>query len=217
MWDVGCGRDRLARPRLDMAHKSTKKTNGTGKREALKGAVKRVVGAVKDGVARRGNGLDGPRMSSEAMNAMRDLFWCNVVRDMLNGLSVLSQQQPELFDGRFGVLTREGERIGVRSVSPLFACSIPGSPEEKDASVAVQCTVFQITTPEGEVFTLPVHEIRGMHTMTQELLEKLQKLAEDEESGEEDSEQKPFGLAAFAALPKPVPLAGPGMAEGLGE
>jgi hypothetical protein len=205
-----------------MAHKSTRKTNGTGKREALKGAVKRVVGVVKDGVARRGmglrgHGLDGPRMSPEAMNAMRDLFWCNVVRDMLNGLSVLSQQQPELFDGRFGVLTREGERIGVRSVSPLFACSIPGSPEEKDASVAVQCTVFQITTPEGEVFTLPVHEIRGMHTMTQELLEKLQKLAEDEESGEEDSEQKPFGLAAFAALPKPVPLAGPGMAEGLGE
>ena len=205
-----------------MARTRSKKQHGNGKREAIKGAVKRVVGTVKESVTRRGlglrgRGLDGPRMSPEQMNAMRDLFWCNVVRDMLNGLSVLSQQQPELFDGRFGILTREGERIGVRSVSPLFACSIPGSPEEKDASVAVQCTVFQITTPEGEVFTLPVHEIRGMHTMTEELLEKLKALAEDEESGEEDSEQRPFGLAAFAALPKPVPLAGPGMAEGLGE
>jgi hypothetical protein len=205
-----------------MAHKSTRKTNGTEKREALKGAVKRVVGVVKEGVARRGmglrgHGLDGPRMSPGAMNAMRTLFWCNVVRDTLNGLSVLSQQQPELFDGRFGILTRRGKRIPVAGVAPMFACSIPGTPEERDASVAVQCTVFQVTTPEGEVYTLPVHEIRGLHTMTQELLEKLQKLAEEEEQGEEDAEQRPFGLAAFAALPKPVPLAGPGMAEGLGE
>ena len=200
-----------------MARTRTTKQNGQGKRAALKGAVKRAVGAVKEGMSRRGHGLDGPRMSPESMNAMRDLFWCNVVRDMLNGLSVLSQQQPELFDGRFGILTRQGERIGVASVTPMFACSIPGSPEERNASVAVQCTVFQITTPEGEVFTLPVHEIRGMHTMTQELLEKLQTLAENEEQDPDDAEQRPFGLAAFAALPKPMPLAGPGMAEGLGE
>jgi hypothetical protein len=134
------------------------------------------------------------------MNALRGLFWCNVVRDMLNGLSVLSQQQPELFDGRFGLLMRRGERIPVARVAPLFACSIPGSREERDASVAVQCTVFQVTTPDGEVFTIPVHEVRALHTMTAELIEKLQKLSGD--GGEEDGETRPFGLAAFAALPK---------------
>jgi len=148
------------------------------------------------------------------MIAMRDLFWCNVMRDMLNGLSVLCQQQPELFDGRFGVLTREGERIPIGHITPLFACSIPGSPEERDASVAVQCTVFRIQTPEGEVFTLPIQEMRAFHTMTPELIEKLQAMAEDEAEGEgEDKDSKPFGLAAFAALPKPSPLAGPAPEE----
>ena len=147
-------------------------------------------------------------MSAGQMNALRDLFWCNVIRDMLNGLSMLCQKQPELFDGRFGLLMRRGERIPIAQVHPLFACSIPGTQGERDASAAVQCTVFQVQTPEGEVFTVPVHEIRGMHTMTAELIEQLQKMAEREAEGEgegegeEDAEQRPFGLAAFAALPK---------------
>jgi len=138
------------------------------------------------------------------MIAMRDLFWCNVVREMLNGLSVLCQQQPEQFDGRFGVLTREGERIPIGHVMPVFACSIPGSAEDRDASAAVQCTVFRIQTPEGEVFTLPVQEVRAVHTLTPQLLEQLQKMAEAEAAteGEENGETRPFGLAAYAALPK---------------
>jgi len=158
--------------------------------------------------------LAGPHMQPRQMIAMRDLFWCNVIRDMLNGLSVMCQQQPELFDGRFGVLTRQGERIPIGNITPLFACSIPGTQVERDASAAVQCTIFRIQTPEGEVFTLPVQEIRAMHTLTPELIEKLQALSEDEAEGEEDTkESKPFGLAAFAALPKPAPLAGPAPEE----
>jgi hypothetical protein len=143
----------------------------------------------------------------EAMLALRDVFWSNVVRDMLNGLSVLSQQQPELFDGRFAVLTHQGERIPIAGVTPIFACSIPGSREERDASAAVQCTVFRIQTPGGEVFTLPIQQIRGLHTMTPELLEQLQRAAGEDGPESEDGAPargggKPFGFAAFSALPK---------------
>lgn len=198
-----------------MALEPAKRTKARAERAAVKTPAKgrAVTVAVARKVAR---GLDGPRMSPGAMHAMRDLFWYNVVRDMLNGLTMLSHKQPELFDGRFGILTRRGERIPVAGIAPMFACSIPGSPEERDASAAVQCTVFQVTTPDGEVFTLPVHEIRGLHTMTQELLEKLQNLAEDEETGDKEVEPRPFGLAAFAALPKPMPAV-IGMPEWLGE
>lgn len=150
-------------------------------------------------------------ISSREMISLRDIFWSNVIRDMLNGLSMLLETQPELFDGRFGVLTRHGERIPIAHVHPLFACSVPGTQAERDVSAAVQCTVFRITTPEGEVFTLPVQEIRAIHTMTPELIEKLQALAENEAEGGEESasDAKPFGLAAFTALPKPPTIAAP--------
>jgi hypothetical protein len=202
-----------------MGRKGTKKTNGRATRAGMakKPAKGKALARVGASVVMGKPGAYSPHMDIGQTIAMRDLFWSNVVREMLNGMSVLCQQQPELFDGRFGVLTRDGERIPIGHVTPLFACSIPTAQEDRDASVAVQCTVFQLTTPEGEVFTLPVHEIRGLHTMTQELLEKLQKLAEEEEGDEENGEPRPFGLAAFAALPKPQPPAGPGMAEGLGE
>lgn len=144
--------------------------------------------------------------SATDLIAMRDCFWNNVVRDMLNGLAVLAQQQPELFDGRFAVLTRHGERIPIAAVTPIFACSIPGSRAERDASAAVQCTVFRVQTPGGEVFTLPVQEVRGLHTMTPELIEQLQRASETEEddASADGKGVKPFGFAAYAALPKPV-------------
>lgn len=148
--------------------------------------------------------------SATEMLALRDAFWNNVVRDMLNGLAVLAQQQPELFDGRFAVLTHHGERIPIAAVTPIFACSIPGSRPERDASVAVQCTIFRIQTPGGEVFTLPIHEIRALHTMTPELLEQLQKASGDDEDDDgppphtEGRNTKPFGFAAYTALPKPI-------------
>ncbi|MBX3386707.1 MAG: hypothetical protein KF768_09065 [Phycisphaeraceae bacterium] len=139
----------------------------------------------------------------------RELYWHNVVREMLNGLSVLCQQQPEMFDGRFAVLTHAGERIAIGRIFPLFACSIPGSAWEREASIAVQCTIFRVITPDGEVFTLPVHEVRGMHSLTPELIEQLQKLAEAQQGGDGEVSSsgltaRPFGLAAFTALPRPA-------------
>lgn len=149
------------------------------------------------------------RMSASQVATLRDLFWHNVVRDMLNGLSMLTEKQPELFDGRFGVLTNHGERVPIGHIQPVFALSVP-SKADKDCSLAVQCTVFRIQTPGGEVFTLPVHEIRGLHALTPELVDQLQKIAEEE--AERESEEtgsgpaRPFGFAAFAALPKMIPV-----------
>lgn len=141
---------------------------------------------------------------------MRDLFWANVVREMLTGLSLLCQTQPELFDGRFSVLTHAGERIPIGQVFPLFACSMPTTDAEKFTSIAVQCTVFRIQTPSGEVFTLPIHEIRALHALTPQLIEQLQAAArstEDDESDDTASHPtaEPFGLAAYVALPKLPP------------
>ena len=141
------------------------------------------------------------------LTAVRDLFWHNIAREMLSGLSVLCQKQPEMFDGRFAVLTRAGERIPIGSISPLFAVSVPGKGPDHDASLAVQCTVFRIQTPGGEVFTLPVQEVRALHTLTPELIEELQKTAEGDDGEPGDSiartaGERPFGLAAFTALPK---------------
>jgi len=136
----------------------------------------------------------------------RTLFWHNVVREMLNDLSIMCQTRPDLFDGRFGIITHHGVRIGIKSIFPLFACSIPGTSWERDASVAVQCTVFRIATPDGEIYTLPVHEIAAVHSMTPELIEQMAR-AEQEAEGNQDEEvdPRPFGLAAFTALPKPPP------------
>lgn len=168
---------------------------------AVKGRGKRRAKS-KEVVASPG-ALDGGGVSQT-----RQLFWHNVVREMLTGLSVLAQSKPEFFDGRFAVLTTAGERVPIGEVYPLFACSIPGTAWEREASVAVQCTVFRITTPDGEVYTMPVHEIRAMHALTPELMEQLAE-AEGEAGDETDEETRPFGLAAFSALPKAPPADAP--------
>ena len=166
---------------------------------------------------------DALLMAADSVLRTRELYWHNVVREMLNSLSILCQTKPELFDGRFAVLTQAGERIAIERIFPLFACSIPNSPWELEASMAVQCTVYRIITPEGEVFTLPLHEIRGMHSLTPALVEQLQKVAEAQaasEEGDDDESEKssrPFGLAAFTSLPRPVPPFGPRGPEGLEE
>jgi hypothetical protein len=131
--------------------------------------------------------------------ALRQLFWHNVVREMLTGLSVMSAsgQHKEMFDGRIGVLTHAGERIGIGEVFPMFACGIPGSAAERAASIAVECTVFRIRTPGGEVFTLPLHEIRGMHSLTPELVKQLEQEAMARLAEADKEKPAPFGLAAF--------------------
>lgn len=150
-------------------------------------------------------------LDAAQLDALRALFWHNVVREMLTGLMAVAEKRPELLDGRFAVLTEGGERIPIAQVAPVFGMSVRGSREEQAASTAVQMTVFRIATPDGEVFTLPVSEIRAFHELTPELLARVQQAEReaDEAAGvKEDGQDRPFGLAAFQALPKlPMPEA----------
>ncbi|GAB5496567.1 MAG: hypothetical protein Phyf2KO_16470 [Phycisphaerales bacterium] len=172
---------------------------------------------------------------------LRELFWQNVIQEMLTSLSMLSMQiearksaqrrnpgtiiidtpggtitsQPQdesgeqessdeaLFDGRLAVITTQGTRIPIAEVHPLFACGVASNNGDRALSNAVECTVFQISTPPGEVYTLPLSEIRGFHSLSPELVQKLQAQAEAQmqfarrAEGETD---QPFGFAAFTSL-----------------
>lgn len=151
----------------------------------------------------------------------RELFWNNVMREILTALSVLSvadgnagkpsepaadagEQEPEdqepvsdPLDGRLAIVTRGGERIPIAAVYPLFACGIPGPESERALSIALECTVFQVRTPSGEVYTLPLHEIRGFHALSQALMDELAASMPGQSDG---TAGEPFGFAAFTSL-----------------
>lgn len=151
--------------------------------------------------------------SPEHTTHVRELFWNNVMREVLTALSQLSaavernaSTKPEAaeelaapLDGRMAVITSAGQRVPIADVYPLFACGIPGNADEKALSIAVECTVFQIVTPSGEVYTLPLHEIRGFHALSPELMKQLAEATRSEEGG---SRTEPFGFAAFTSLAK---------------
>lgn len=153
----------------------------------------------------------------------RELFWNNVMREILTALSVVSASGPRRdrhalpaaqdsregqtappestlvapLDGRLAIVTSSGDRIPIADVYPLFACGIPGSASERALSVAVECTVFQIRTPGGEVYTLPLHEIRGFHSLSESLMREL---AEAAQASQTEGNSEPFGFAAFTSL-----------------
>jgi hypothetical protein len=108
--------------------------------------------------------------------------------------------------GSMAVLTKGGERIPIADVRPLLACSVPGTDADRALSTDVQCTIFQIVAPSGEVFTLPLHEIRAIHAISEDLMARLQRAAhqQDADSGRpgDDPDAKPFGFAAFTSLAK---------------
>ncbi len=126
----------------------------------------------------------------------RTVFWQNVVREMLVALPALGASHPQVMDGRIAILTRGGERIPVAGVEPLFPCSI-AAPETIQLCMAVQCTVFNIHTPTGEVFTIPLEEIRAVHSLTDELVRQLEQAVEEISGG---GNGEPFGFAAFTSL-----------------
>lgn len=174
----------------------------------------------------------GAGLSPGEVHGVRELFWQNVMREMLTSLStagmahdaavaaaehravkttidtaegriaeaeIKTEPPPnELFDGRLAIMTNTGTRIPIGRVMPLFACGIDTSSRERSLSVAVECTVFQISTPTGEVYTLPLHEIRGFHALTPQLVESLRSQAVAA-SAQPDSDE-PFGFAAFTSL-----------------
>ncbi len=146
---------------------------------------------------------------------VRELYWQNVVAQMLSTLSVFTietvpktkpddeqtAEPTDLLDGRFAIVTRSGMRIPIAEVHPLFACSInTGSPQLRKLSADVQCSVFRIRTPTGEMFTLPIQEIRGLHALTPELLEQLEEATERQARPGDSDHKLPFGFAAFTSL-----------------
>lgn len=150
---------------------------------------------------------------SEVQQA-RELFWQNVVRELLTGLSMASGREPQLMDGRFAIITRRGRRIPIAQVFPLFACSLTGGGAEHALAVAVECTVFRITTPDGEVFTLPLHEVRAIHSLTEELVKRLEQDAMETMS-RRGARSTPFGFAAFTSEGRsPGPGARNGTSDG---
>lgn len=188
----------------------------------------------------------------------RDLFWQNMVREMLTSLAVQADSRryqiiaeletrrgqlriggatittsPELtprppaptdeagdddegnelppgahpdmpLDGRVSILTKAGERIPIADVRPLLACSVPGTELERALSIDVQCTIFQIVAPSGEVFTMPLHEIRAIHAINEDLMNRLKEASRSQDAAAgrpgDAGDSKPFGFAAFTSL-----------------
>lgn len=170
----------------------------------------------------------------------RELFWANVVREILCSLAEASQQAagtrlagpgpaegdsgesrgalmappgpggtpapgadgvgeppmgpPDVLDGRICIITTFGERIPIAEVKPLFAMGVDQSPETRALSMAVECSVFQVRSPKGMVYTLPIHEIRAVRAVSEELMMEIER--ERENSGP----ASPFGFAAFTSL-----------------
>lgn len=149
----------------------------------------------------------------------RELFWQNVVREILSSLAAAAAISSgrlsatakgaattpapvhDLFDGRTAVITRLGQRIPIADVYPVFACSVTSASEhDRMLSADVQCSVYQIRTPSGEVFTLPVHEIVAVHALSEALVKQLESAAAEAFEGGDADKQQPFGFAAFTSL-----------------
>ena len=147
----------------------------------------------------------------------RDVFWQNVVREILMGLAAAAAESAgrtgtgptdaemsssptsHLFDGRMAIMTVSGQRIPIADVYPMFAFSVPGDAETRARSGDVQCTVFRITTPTGENFTLPISQITGVHSLSQSLIEKIEQAEEALEGGAPE-DRIPFGFGAYTSL-----------------
>ncbi len=184
---------------------------------------------MSDQLAKSGAGDMTPFTPAQA-EAARRLFWQNFMRQVLTALSVESMRRRErnsamyyppeedlpqkptnvpavpeegsLFDGRLAVLTHAGERIAIGEVFPALACGL-SDPGQRALSMAVECSIFQIRTPTGEVFTLPLEQIRGFHALSPELMAQLEAAARSQEPGPapgEPDERMPFGFAAYTSL-----------------
>ncbi len=167
-------------------------------------------------------GLSGPQaamgvplaMDPRETKLLREMLWHNVVREMLTALCFETGQadadgKPRVLDGRLTVITFRGERIPIGAVRPLINFGLGNTRQERQLSMMIQGTVFQIVTPEGDVFTLPLHEIRGLHALSESIMDQLR--AATEESGQE-KKGEPFGFAAYTQLAqglnnRPIPKA----------
>ncbi|MCC5823720.1 MAG: hypothetical protein LAT64_10695 [Phycisphaerales bacterium] len=155
---------------------------------------------------------------AELVQIRRDLFWQNVVREVLMSLAsaaaahagrlaptptaAANSPSPdnEMFDGRMGVITTLGQRIPIADVVPVFACSAAASDTDRNLSGDVQCSIFRIRTPGGEIYTMPITQIVGIHSMSDALAKQLEAAAQEMEEKDADGNKMPFGFAAYTSL-----------------
>ncbi len=152
--------------------------------------------------------------------AYRELFWQNFIREVLVSLIAAQSQATQelrekpaapdaanadaMSDGRMGIITQHGQRIPIARIFPVFAQSIEPcdahAPREVELAQILQCTIFQIETPGGEVYTLPLHEVRGFHALSEQLMEQIANRARRQRPKQrknEPEQPEPFGFAAF--------------------
>lgn len=168
-------------------------------------------------------GLNSRQLS--AISAAREVFWHDVLREMLISLAMRYEERSRLsavvppggaltgpgipdaedmFDGRIAVINSQGHRIPIAAIVPVFSMGFGRTPDERALSSAVESTIFQIKTPSGEVFTLPVSEIRSFHAMSEELIQSLERASREAAAGDDTQDEAagPFGFAAFTSLSK---------------
>jgi hypothetical protein len=152
------------------------------------------------------------------VQARRDVFWQNVTREVLMAMAAAAAANTgrvsatptgaanspspvsDMFDGRMGIITTLGQRIPIADVIPVFAVSRPGCAEDRLRSNDVQCSVFRISTPTGESYTLPIHHIAGIHSMSDALAKQLEAAARDMEESDGSGGRQPFGFGAYTSL-----------------
>ncbi len=152
-------------------------------------------------------------MDPRETKLLREMLWQNLVREMLTTLSFETAQadaqgRQQKLDGRLTLITFRGERIPIAAVRPLVTFGVARSAEEKKLSMMMEGSVFQVVTPDGDVFTLPLHEIRGMHAISEAVMQQIQAEAESATN----KKPEPFGFAAFTSLAhgikeRPIPRA----------
>jgi hypothetical protein len=161
--------------------------------------------------------------SPQRIQVVREVFWQNVMREILTSLMMLSmrlsakagahagEDGAQSLDGRLGIMTAQGQRIPIARVFPVFSATVGQSPTTITLSTLLECTVFQVHTPAGEVFTLPIQDIRGFHSLTEELMKQLEESARE---GADGATSEPFGFAAFTSLARSKLLPEPDDEEG---
>jgi hypothetical protein len=187
-------------------------TAGSARRAAARGSAPK---------ARRGSASPGAALADlKAVATARQVFWSNVMREILVSLCVASARQAQhaatsgaslvpagaedpskIFDGRLAVITSWGLRLSLAAIEPVLGSAPSGG--KTPMQQAIECTVFQLRTTDGDVWTLPLHEIRAFHALTEELMQELARAAGAEEGGEEESQ--PFGFKAFTSLSRMQP------------
>lgn len=149
-------------------------------------------------------------MSPRQVLELRQLLWTNLLRETLSALCMETERlerarrdgaEPDggahPLDGHVALMTATGERIQVAGVKPAMQFAVARTAHERQVAMALDSTIFQIRTPAGDIFTLPVSEVTGIHGLSDSIMRQLQAA---ERPSDEGQEAQPFGFAAYTSV-----------------